>query len=576
MRISTETSGQTGGGGPGRGRGDARSLHVPDPAERSGDPSAARFEPAFEAGPAPVIVGAAARTGSADDLLTGPGTLVDVLADAADPVDPAPAIPVEAADPAPAAADEPPAGPEPAALGLPLVDPALLPDADLPAAPPAPAAPDSAVGQVSRIRGAQRARWALGAGGQSARSAIRSGLSRAGQSLNSAGQAMTGGEGDKAPAAALVRVDRRTKDLTKRLRPGEIAVIDHEDIDRVAADALIACRPAAVVNAAHSISGRYPNLGPEIIVSAGIPLIDNVGAHVMDLVREGESLRVDGNVLFRGETPLVAGKLLDTADVIAAMEEARAGLSSQLEAFVENTMEYLRKERDLLLDGIGVPDVRTDFDDKHVLIVVRGYHYREDLKVLRPYIREYRPLLIGVDGGADAIIEAGYKPSMIVGDMDSVSDAALTSGAELVVHAYRDGRAPGLDRIRALERDCVVFPATGTSEDIAMLLADDKGAKLIVAVGSHYNLVEFLDKGRAGMSSTFVTRLRVGGKLVDAKGVSRLYRSQISSTSLLLLVGAAFITMLGAAYVSPLSGLYWDVLRSYWDSFVFWVQGLFS
>jgi len=418
--------------------------------------------------------------------------------------------------------------------------------------------------------------WQSGQTGR-AMASIRSGLSRAGQSLSNAGLAMTGGgDGDRSGGAATVRVDRRTKDLTKRLRPGEIAVIDHEDIDRIAAEGLIACRPLAVVNAAQSISGRYPNLGPEIIVSAGIPLIDDVGGYIMDLVREGESLRVDGNVLFRGDTPLVAGKLLDTAHVVAAMEEARAGLSDQLEAFVANTLEYLRKERDLLLDGIGVPDVRTDFDDKHVLIVVRGYHYREDLKALRPYIREYRPLLIGVDGGADAIIEAGYKPAMIVGDMDSVSDAALTSGAEIVVHAYRDGRAPGLDRIRALGQDCVVFPATGTSEDIAMLLADDKGAKLIVAVGTHATLVEFLDKGRAGMASTFLTRLRVGGKLVDAKGVSRLYRSQISTPSLMLLIGAAFITILGTAFVSPLAGLYWDVLRSYWDSFIFWVQGLFS
>jgi uncharacterized membrane-anchored protein len=377
-------------------------------------------------------------------------------------------------------------------------------------------------------------------------------------------------------AGGVVRVDRRTKNLTKRLRPGEIAVIDHQDIDRVAAEALVACRPSAVINASASISGRYPNLGPEIIVSAGIPLLDEVGPQVMNLAREGELLRVEGNVLFRGETPLAAGKLMDTPGVVAAMEDARAGLSEQLEAFVENTMEFLRKERDLLLDGVGVPDVRTDFDDRHVLIVVRGYHFREDLKALRPYIREYRPILIGVDGGADAIIEAGYKPHMIVGDMDSVSDDALTCGAEVVVHAYRDGRAPGLERLSSLGQDCVVFPAAGTSEDVAMLLADDKGAKLIVAVGTHANLVEFLDKGRGGMASTFLTRLRVGGKLVDAKGVSRLYRSQISVSSLLLLICAAIVTIAVTALVSPLAGLYWEVLRGYWDSFVFWVQGFFS
>jgi uncharacterized membrane-anchored protein len=379
-----------------------------------------------------------------------------------------------------------------------------------------------------------------------------------------------------AAAGGVARVDRRTKNLTKRLRPGEIAVIDHQDIDRVAAEALVACRPAAVVNASASISGRYPNLGPEIIVSAGIPLIDEVGSHVMSLAKEGERLRLEGNVLFRGDTPLAAGKLLDTAGVVAAMDDARAGLAGQLESFVENTMDYLRKERDLLLDGVGVPDVRTDFDDRHALIVVRGYHCLDDLKALRPYIREYRPVMIGVDGGADAIMEAGYKPHMIVGDMDSVSDEALVCGAEVVVHAYRDGRAPGLERLSALGLDCVVFPAAGTSEDVAMLLADHKGAKLIVAVGTHANLVEFLDKGRGGMASTFLTRLRIGGKLVDAKGVSRLYRSQIPVSSLLLLIGAAIVTVAATAVVSPLAGLYGEVLRGYWDSFVFWVQGLFA
>ena len=373
-----------------------------------------------------------------------------------------------------------------------------------------------------------------------------------------------------------LRMDRRTKNLTKRLRPGDIALIDHQDLDRVAAEALVAARPSAVLNAAASISGTYPNLGPEIIVSAGIPLVDEVGTELFEIAREGEQVRLEGNVLLRGEVPLAAGRLLDTEKVVSAMEEARLGLAEQLESFVENTLEFLRKERELLLDGVGVPRIGTDLADKHVLIVVRGYHYREDLAALRPYIREYRPVMIGVDGGADAILEAGYRPGLIVGDMDSVSDKALACGAELVLHAYRDGSAPGLARLRRLGLEHALFPAAATSEDIAMLLADDKGAKLIVAVGTHANLVEFLDKGRAGMASTFLTRLRVGGKLVDAKGVSRLYRSQISTASLLLLIGAAFITILGTAFVSPLAGLYWDVLRSYWDSFIFWVQGLFS
>ena len=379
-----------------------------------------------------------------------------------------------------------------------------------------------------------------------------------------------------APGERTLRMDRRTKNLTKRLRPGDIALVDHQDIDRVAAEALVAARPSAVLNAAASISGTYPNLGPEIIVSAGIPLVDEVGAELFEIAREGDLVRLDGNVLLRGEVPLAAGRLLDTPTVVAAMEEARLGLAEQLESFVENTLEFLRKERELLLDGVGVPEIDTDLADKHVLIVVRGYHYREDLAALRPYIREYRPVMIGVDGGADAILEAGYKPALIVGDMDSVSDKALTSGAEIVVHAYRDGTAPGLDRLRELGLRSVVFPATATSEDIAMLLADDRGATLIVVVGAHVNLMEFLDKGRSGMASTFLTRQRVGGKLVDAKGVSRLYRSQISTGSLMLLVGATMVTLIGTVAVSPWAGAYWEVLRGYWDNFVFWVQGLFS
>ncbi|WP_380175344.1 putative cytokinetic ring protein SteA [Kineococcus sp. DHX-1] len=348
-----------------------------------------------------------------------------------------------------------------------------------------------------------------------------------------------------------VRVDRRTKRLTKRLKPGDIAVIDHLDLDRVSAEALVACAPAAVVNASRSTSGRYPNLGPGILVDAGIPVLDDVGTELMAELAEGTTATVVGDRLQVDGADVASGRRL-SADVVAAdMEVARAGLSLQLEAFAANTMEYLRRERELLLDGVGVPDIRTDLDGRHVLIVVRGYHYKEDLVTLRPYVREYKPVLIGVDGGADAILEAGWRPDLIVGDMDSVSDSALRSGAEIVVHAYRDGRAPGLERVRSLGIDAVVFPATGTSEDVAMLLADDKGATLIAAVGTHVTLVEFLDKGRAGMASTFLTRLRVGGKLVDAKGVSRLYRSRVSDVQVLVLVLAGVLALVAALLVTP-------------------------
>ena len=376
--------------------------------------------------------------------------------------------------------------------------------------------------------------------------------------------------------SGVARLDRRTKRLVGRLNPGDIAIIDHVDLDRVAAESLVAAKVGAVVNAQPSISGRYPNLGPDLLVASGVPLLDNVGNEVFAAVKEGMRVRLDGDTLYIGEQFVAKGTAQDSESIATQMGEAKSGLSTQLEAFANNTMEYMKRERALLLDGVGVPDVRTKIEGRHALVVVRGYDYKQDLAALRHYIHEYKPVLIGVDGGADALREAGYKPHMIVGDMDSVSDDVLRSGAEVVVHAYPDGRAPGLARVQDLGIDAVTFPAMGTSEDIAMLLADEKGAALIVAVGTHATLVEFLDKGRGGMASTFLTRLRLGGKLVDAKGVSRLYRSRISSAALLLLVLAAFIAIGAALAVSEAGRTYLDLFGDKWDRFVAWLGDLFS
>ncbi|MEV0234889.1 putative cytokinetic ring protein SteA [Nonomuraea sp. NPDC050786] len=382
--------------------------------------------------------------------------------------------------------------------------------------------------------------------------------------------------GDLPGVTAVARIDRRTKRLTKRLQPGEIAIIDHVDVDRVSAEALVACGAAAVVNVASGISGRYPNLGPQILVEAGVPFVDNASRELFERIKDGDIVRVNDGVVYLDDDVVGKGEEQTAEAVEAAMAEARAGLAVQIEAFAVNTMEYVRGEGRLLIDGVGVPEIRTSMEGRHVLIVVRGYHYKEDIATLRPYIREYRPVLVGVDGGADALLEAGYLPDVIVGDFDSVSTKALTCGAELVVHAYRDGRAPGLERVHQLGREAVIFPATGTSEDIAMLLADDKGAELIVAVGTHGTLEEFLDKGRSGMASTFLTRLIIGSKLIDAKGVSRLYRSRISTPQLLLLVITALITMSVALFISPIGQTWLNGLQDAWNAFIFWLVGLFS
>jgi uncharacterized membrane-anchored protein len=372
-----------------------------------------------------------------------------------------------------------------------------------------------------------------------------------------------------------VRLDRRTKRLVGRLRPGDIAVIDHVDLDRVAADSLVAVGVVAVLNAKPSISGRYPNLGPEVLIEAGIPLVDDLGEEIFHGLREGETVRVEADTVYLGTEAVATGQRQDAETVGKAMADAREGLSVQLEAFAANTMEYLRQERELLLDGVGVPEVETSIAGRHVLIVVRGYDYKADLEVLRPYIREFKPVLIGVDGGADALVEAGYSPDMIIGDMDSVTDDVLRCGAEVIVHAYRDGRAPGLARVHQLGVAAQLFPAAATSEDVAMLLADEKGATMIVAVGTHATLVEFLDKGRGGMASTFLTRLKVGGKLVDAKGVSRLYRQNISGSSLLLLILSALAAMASAVAVSTVGKAYLSLVAEWWDNLIFSVQRLF-
>jgi uncharacterized membrane-anchored protein len=375
------------------------------------------------------------------------------------------------------------------------------------------------------------------------------------------------GRDPRPPAAGTIsgvaRVDRRTKRLIPRLQAGEIALIDHEDIDRIAAEGLIGRQAAAVVNAARSSTGRYPNLGPVLLCSAGIPVLDEVGPAIM-AVPEGARVAIEDGCLFLlssdGRTEVGSGTVLTLEAVQGALESAKRGIASQIERFAANTIEYLRDERDVLIEAARLPDVATEFAGRHVLIVVRGYDYKEDLAILRSYIRELRPVLVGVDGGADALLEAGLRPHVIIGDMDSVTEEALATGAELIVHAYPDGRAPGLDRIRAMGLDCSIFEATGTSEDIAMLLAYERGAELIVAVGTHANLIEFLDKGRKGMASTFLTRLRVGTILVDAKGVSRLYRSRVKTGDLVMLVSSALVVLVLAVSLSEPLRLYLQLL----------------
>lgn len=360
-----------------------------------------------------------------------------------------------------------------------------------------------------------------------------------------------GGRGASATIQGPVRLGRRTKDLVKKLAAGEVAVIDHRNLDRIAAEELASTGVVAVINVAPSSDGSYPNAGPLTLVRAGVALLDLPGHDLFGSLRDGEQVTIDGGrVTARGE-PVGVGRRLHADELADQLDEQRRRIDSALHAFTENTMAHIREEGELLSGTIDFPDTRTVFRDKHCLIVVRGTDHAKDLRALRAYIRDVRPVLVGVDGGADAIVAEGYKPDLILGDMDSAREQTLRSGAELVVHAYGDGSAPGAERLTEMGLDFTVVPAAGTSQDVAMLLASEKGASLIVSVGAHFNLVEFLDKQRSGMSSTFLTRLRIGERLVDAKGVSRLYNPGLGLSHMALFFGAFAILLAIVVLTTP-------------------------
>jgi uncharacterized membrane-anchored protein len=348
------------------------------------------------------------------------------------------------------------------------------------------------------------------------------------------------------------RLDRRTKRLTRRLKPGDIAIIDHRDIDRVSAEELLDSGARVVVNCSPSQSGRFPNPGPLLLVRGGIELIVVAGQDLFEAVSDGELVSVRGSSIFRNGDCLASGHALRVEELSRALAEQRGRVTQALEDFAENTMRHLREEGGVLSGAVEFPPLRTSFRDRHALVVARGPGMKRDLRIVGGYIRDFKPVLVAVDGGADALLQLGRKPHVIVGDMDSVSDEALRCGAEIVVHAYSgNGNAPGAARLEALGVAHHTVPAPGISEDLALLLAFEKGAELIVAVGTHLNLIEFLERDRSGMASTFVTRLKVGEILVDAKGVSRLVSRRVGVWPLFLLAVTGLGAIVTAVLVSP-------------------------
>jgi uncharacterized membrane-anchored protein len=358
------------------------------------------------------------------------------------------------------------------------------------------------------------------------------------------------------------------------LSSGEIAVIDHVDIDRAAALALVESGAAGVVNVAPSISGRYPSLGAQVLVDAGVALVDHVGPEAFAEISDGDQLRIVDDTVYRGDTVVGCGARQDAASVAAAVDSSKAGLASQLEAFSANAIEHLRRERDLLLDGAGVPAVRTRIAGRQVLVVTRAFDYRADLAALKTYIKETAPVLIAVDDGADVLLAAGYRPDLIVTAVDEVSDAALQSGAEVVRVVAPDGRTRGADRLERLGVQAVDFAARGTTEDAALLLAHAADAELIVLVGSHSTLLEFLDRGRSTMASAFLTRAAVGSRLVDAKAVASIYRNRMRGWWVVLVLLVAVVSVGAAIGTTPVGQQWWSSLQAWLVSSYSSLRGL--
>lgn len=366
----------------------------------------------------------------------------------------------------------------------------------------------------------------------------------------------------------IAKLDKRTKRLAKRIKKGDIAIIDHKDIDSTAALMLVEAQVGAVINVSSSSSGRYPNLGPLTLLKNNIFLLDQVDPGIFDKIKEGTKINIIDNNIFADGMLVASGTVLDKELIDKQLKIAGSNLGAELESFIKNTLSYMSQEKNIILEAAELPELKTKITNRHCLIVIRGENYKEDLKAIRSYIYDVKPILIGVDGGADAIVEIGFKPDIIVGDMDSVTDQTLGMAKEIVVHAYKDGKAPGLNRINELGLSAFVCPIIGTSEDLAFLIAYEKGAELITAVGTHSDMIDFLDKGRNGMSSTFLTRLKIGHRFVDAKGVSKLYRHTPSANYLAFIVIAAIVTFIAVLAVAPntfdyIQEIYHDIYSQY-------------
>ncbi|WP_435747716.1 putative cytokinetic ring protein SteA [Nocardioides sp. SYSU DS0663] len=370
--------------------------------------------------------------------------------------------------------------------------------------------------------------------------------------------------------SGTARVERRAEALLPRLRPGDIAVLDHPALDRSTAHRLVEVGVAAVVNASPLVSGRYPNLGPEVLERAGVPMVDSTGPGLLATLRDGEHVRIADGRLHVGDRVVGLGRPVDRAVLERDLVEARRGMTAQLETFLHNGAELLRREEELLLHGDALPATETPLAGRTAVVVVHGHDHEAELRTMRVYLREQQPVVVAVGRAADTVATRRRRPDIVVVDAAEPRDlpaAAVLRGArDVVVRAPRgtdgDGALQTLDRLGVRP---LVVRTDVTAEDVALLLAGAGGAALVIGVGLHATLEEFLDRQRSGLASTYLTRLRLGERLIDAAAVPYLYSGRVRPHHLLTVMLAGLVALGAAVGVTPVGQEWADQLSQQLD-----------
>lgn len=374
---------------------------------------------------------------------------------------------------------------------------------------------------------------------------------------------------------ANARVERDLPELSARYKRGEIVVLDQRDLDRVTAERLVERRVAAVVNASASITGRYPNQGPQILVDADVLLIDFVGPDIFDRIEDGDRLRIDDGKIYAGEDVIASGAVLDHSNVRRLLNEAQSGVSTQVQNLAANAAEQLRREQSLYLDGAGIPRIPGGFDDRPVVVVDHAFDVHADLAGLKRFIKNSDPVLIGAGRGADILLEAKHRLDVVVGEPHEVSARALSEAAHVILVEPK-ASPETIGRLEKAGKEGLRVRPAAPSAELAMLTAAANDASVVVSVGSPQNLIEFLDRSQTDMAGALLMRMRLAGLLVDAKAVRALgtTRNHVFS-SLTLVVGG--LVAVGAAIATTATGADWfEAARSAATSAVSWIRGLFA